>query len=324
MYCSKLLLIFVGLLALVNGHGYPIYPLSRQNTCSSNPKNAIYYPENGDGITDPACRAAFKYVYNKANSAATAQYQFIQTNEYSINIPNYADGYSAMTAAIKSDLCSAGQTVAPNDKSGMSIAAPWTVTSISVPSVSTKSKDIMFSYCATAPHNPSYWEFYVTKEGFDVSKNKITWNDVELITKIDDVPTITTNDPKCSVTKAYNMTITLPARFSNSVLLSRWQRVDPVGEGFYSCSDFVFTTQDGSATTSTTGTYPTITSSQSTTSQPTTSSTQTTSTTSTNQPTSTTSSTITDNNEGEGPNNSSSLKVSILLLFIIVSFALLF
>ncbi|WP_428776256.1 lytic polysaccharide monooxygenase, partial [Vibrio sp.] len=85
---------------------------------------------------------------------------------------------------------------------------------------------------ATAPHNPSFWQFYLSKPGYDATQ-VLTWSDLELV------------DAKSNVTvdadKKYRIKIALPAeRTGDAILFTRWQREDPAGEGFYNCSDIQF------------------------------------------------------------------------------------
>ncbi|KYQ89019.1 fusolin precursor [Tieghemostelium lacteum] len=242
----------------VSGHGYLTYPISRQIRCTSNNQNSIWWPENGDGIKDPQCKAAFQYVYNKyGGSADAARYQFVQKNEYSINIPDYAQGPSAMKARLPKSICSAGavnKDVLFGDKSGMSIPYPWPATIID--GAGAGSKTINISFCATAVHAPNQWSFYVTKPGFNVATQEITWDNLELIQNYPttQVPSTPTNN-LCETSNAYNMAVTLPARYTNAVLVSVWQRVDPVGECFINCADYVFS--GSNPTTSSTSSKPT-------------------------------------------------------------------
>ncbi|KAN0035920.1 hypothetical protein ACTA71_005214 [Dictyostelium dimigraforme] len=234
MYISKFLLLsLISMIsvALISGHGYSIYPMARQTLC---PKGNIWWPDNGDGITDDACRAAFKYVQNKGNNP---QYQFVQINEYSINIPAYAQGDSALQAAVPSALCSAYATSGSNDKSGMSIAAPWTVTTIPA-AVGATHVNITYTFCATATHEPSYWEFYVSNPGFNPATTELKWSDLTKFQTFGNTANIAFSHPSCTATKGYSFNLSLPTRFANSVLLVRWQRDDPVGETFINCSDF--------------------------------------------------------------------------------------
>ncbi|KAK5575261.1 hypothetical protein RB653_010518 [Dictyostelium firmibasis] len=218
-------------ISLINSHGYAIYPMARQQKC---PKDGLWWPEDGSGITDTACRSAFQFVKAKGNNP---QYQFYQSNEYSVLIPNYSQGLSALKAAVPSSLCSAYATLSSNDKSGMSVVAPWTPTII--PTIA-NAVNVSFTYkfCATAAHEPNFWEFYVTKPGFNPSKTPLTWDNLTLFQRFPNTPSVLMSDPSCSSTKGYVFNLTMPTRFSNSILLMRWQRDDAAGECFINCSDF--------------------------------------------------------------------------------------
>ena len=85
-----------------------------------------------------------------------------------------------------------------------------------------------FVFNATAPHNPSFWEFYLTKPGADLSKS-LAWADLELIQTEGNVPV---------EGGKYRMNVTIPSdRSGDAILYVRWQRDDSAGEGFYNCSD---------------------------------------------------------------------------------------
>ncbi|KAF2073665.1 hypothetical protein CYY_005015 [Polysphondylium violaceum] len=230
--------------SFTNGHGYGVGSLmSRQIKCTTSPSFSIWWPEDGSGIGDLGCKNAFQYVKAKTGSADAARYQFVQKNEYSVLIPNYAAGYSALTAAVPKSLCSAGAVSAGGqfgDKSGMSIPNTWLLNKITVPSTSASSKNVTFEFCATAAHNPSYWEFYVTKSGFNIKTQNLTWNDLTLIQSTPNTPAVTNTAANCESSKAYKIPITLPARYQGATLLVRWQRIDSVGECFINCSDFIF------------------------------------------------------------------------------------
>ena len=69
----------------------------------------------------------------------------------------------------------------------------------------------------------------------------MSWADLELVDELGNIPVTTING-----LKYYEMNIALPAgRSGQAVLYSRWQRIDPAGEGFYNCSDIII---DGSTT----------------------------------------------------------------------------
>jgi chitin-binding protein len=122
-------------------------------------------------------------------------------------------------------LCSAGDAA----KKGLSIASPhWQRTNIALD----ENNQIDFVFFGKAPHNPSYWEFYLTKPNHDFSK-PLKWDDLELID--------TAGDIAVDAEKRYRMKVTFPAdRSGDAILYTRWQRIDVAGEGFYNCSDITF------------------------------------------------------------------------------------
>ncbi len=89
-----------------------------------------------------------------------------------------------------------------------------------------------FVYYATAPHSTAYFEFYVTKDGYDPLQ-PLKWSDLE-------------NEPFCRITSVtlqngrYKMTCPLPQNKSGKhVIYNIWQR-DDSDEAFYACSDVQF------------------------------------------------------------------------------------
>lgn len=97
--------------------------------------------------------------------------------------------------------------------------------------MSTGQFQIIFN--ATAPHNPSFWEIYLTKPSADLLQ-PLEWGDLELIQSYGNIP-VTENGK-------YLMNVTIPNdRSGDAVLFVRWQRDDPAGEGFYNCSDITIT-----------------------------------------------------------------------------------
>ena len=191
-------------------HGWVEFPEARQSIC---------YEQGGLWTGNPpnaACAAALK---------ESGTYPFIQRNEVAINIkaPDYLDQNIVKTAIPDGSLCYANDS----QKSGLGIAhSDWTRTEIAPGTFE-------FVFNATAPHNPSYWEIYLTKPGVDVSQ-PLKWGDLELIQEYGNITV--------GADKKYRMNVTLPAdRSGDAVLYTRWQRIDPVGEGFYNCSDITIT-----------------------------------------------------------------------------------
>ena len=130
---------------VANAHGWSEFPSARQNTCyeqggfwSGNPPNA-------------ACAQA---------KDISGTYPFVQRNEYSKNVTEY-NNIAAVKAAIPDGtLCYA------NDPQKKGMGAPhtaWTRTELN-----TGTFEYVFN--PTAAHNPSFWEFYLTKPTAYLSK----------------------------------------------------------------------------------------------------------------------------------------------------------
>eukprot|EP01133_Synstelium_polycarpum_P010703 gene10703-12448_t len=239
------IIVAIAMASAVYGHGYTAYPPARHMVCVNNYQNSIWWPEDGSGILEPSCRAAFQYVRNKYNgNSDAARTQYVQSNEYSVMIPNYSQGYSALTAAVPDTICGAHAINANaqfGDKSGFSIAANWKPTSIKVNSTSVNSKVIEYQWCATAAHSPNFWEFYVSKVGYNYANAPLTWADLQLIQVSTNLQPVQQQVPNCSSGQIYKLNLTLPARFNPTTLVTRWQRDDPAGECFINCSDYINT-----------------------------------------------------------------------------------
>ncbi|MBH3409597.1 MULTISPECIES: lytic polysaccharide monooxygenase [Pseudomonas] len=218
-------------------HGAMETPVARQLFCYK--AQDYYWPEDGSGIKDPGCRAAYQHVYKKfGNDKAQAEYQFVQWSEVSKNIPEpgYEDFKNVKAAIPDGQLCSAGNSVAKpaalkphqtvNDKSGLDVPAQWPAHLL----VKDNDNKVELVYYAQVPHSPGFWEIYITKPGFDRTKKALAWDDLEAepIAKFGDIPV---------EGGKYQMVVDLGDRVGDYLIYSRWQRIDPEGEGFYNCSD---------------------------------------------------------------------------------------
>lgn len=199
-----------GLATTAQAHGWSEFPSARQNIC---------YEQGGIWSGSPpnaACAQA---------KELSGTYPFVQRNEYAMNVEDY-NNIDAVKAAIPDGtLCYA------NDPQKAGMGAPhtgWTRTELSAGTFE-------FVFNATAPHNPSFWEFYLTKPNTDLSKT-LAWSDLELIQKLGNIPV--------SGSK-YRMDVTIPSdRSGDAILFVRWQRDDAAGEGFYNCSDITIVNDD--------------------------------------------------------------------------------
>ena len=195
----------------VSAHGWVEFPSARQNTC---------YLDGGfwtDEIPNQACQAAFDQ---------SGAYPFVQRSEVAANVANYRDMEHVKAVVRDGELCSAGDSA----KKGLNIPSPnWQRTNVNLD----ENNQIELVFFGHAPHNPSYWEFYLSKPTYDASK-PLNWDDIELID--------TAGNVFVDAEKRYRMKVTFPAdRSGDAILYTRWQRIDVAGEGFYNCSDITLT-----------------------------------------------------------------------------------
>ncbi len=190
-----------------SAHGWVEFPSARQHTC---------YEDGGfwtDEIPNQACQAAYD---------ESGAFPFVQRSEISANVANYRDMAHVQAVVRDGELCSAGDA----SKKGLNIPSPyWQRTSVTPDA----NNQIELVFYAKAAHNPSYWQFYLTKPTYDATQ-PLTWSDLELID--------TAGDVYADAEKMYRIPVTFPAdRSGDAVLYTRWQRIDAAGEGFYNCSD---------------------------------------------------------------------------------------
>ncbi len=194
----------------VQAHGWSEYPEARQQTC---------FKEGGVWSGNPPSAGCAQA------KAISGSYPFVQRNEFSINITDYNNIQTVRNAIPDGTLCYANDP----QKKGMGAASEgWTRSKV-------QAGTFEYVFNATAPHNPSFWQFYLTKPSADLSK-ALAWGDLELIQEEGNVAV---------VAGKYRMDVTIPTdRVGNAILFVRWQRIDPVGEGFYNCSDIEIVNDD--------------------------------------------------------------------------------
>ncbi|MDX2319027.1 MAG: lytic polysaccharide monooxygenase [Moritella sp.] len=184
-------------------HGWSEYPEARQKIC---------YDQGGiwSGTPPNAACAQAKDI--------SGSYPFVQHNEFSINVSDYNNIQAVKNAIPDGTLCYANDP----QKKGMGAAhSGWTRSDV-------QAGTFEYVFKATALHNPSFWEFYLTKPNADLSK-PLAWGDLELIQEEGNV---------VAEGGKYRINVTIPTdRVGDATLLVRWQRIDSAGEGFYNCSD---------------------------------------------------------------------------------------
>nr|BAO37620.1 hypothetical protein [Homona coffearia entomopoxvirus] len=257
MFKIVLILSLTNLLYEVNGHGYMTFPIARQRRCST--AGGYWWPPNVDGIQDTMCRYAYKNVYNKvlnqynseSQAATAAQYMFVQDNEYAALAGNrYTDICYVQQYVVPNYLCGAGASdwsIVPfGDKSGMDLPGSWVPTVIPLYDNHQTNVALELEFCPTAIHEPSYYEVYITNPSFNVHIDNVVWGNLELIYN-NTVPLRAKLAESTCVANSmvYRFTVPIPVRSSQFVLYVRWQRNDPVGEGFYNCVDMAFEYAEG-------------------------------------------------------------------------------
>ena len=183
-------------------HGSMEIPVSRVYNC---------FLEGPENPQTEACKAAVReggtqalYDWNGVNRLANGRHREV--------IP---DG----------KLCSAGK----ESHKGLDLArSDWRTTTI----VPDQTGNFDFVFLATAPHSTDYFEFYVTKDGYDPTQ-PLRWDDLE------DAPFCTINEVTLDNGR-YRMSCPLPlGKRGRHVIYAIWQR-DDSPEAFYSCSDVIF------------------------------------------------------------------------------------
>lgn len=202
-------LLFISLQA--SSHGYVDYPKARQQVCKDD--GGYWWPDDGSGIPNAACRAAYQQ---------SGGYMLTQHHEFSANVADYLNMAEVQATVPDGSLCAAGDS----RKSGIDLpSANWQRTDIDL----SQSQTIALRFRATTPHNPSFWQIYLSKPGFNPATAPLSWDQLQLIHQQTDV---------AAEAGYYTLQVPMPAgRSGSAVLYTRWQRVDVVGEGFYNCSD---------------------------------------------------------------------------------------
>ncbi|ABF47399.1 GP37 [Clanis bilineata nucleopolyhedrovirus] len=262
VYCSLILI------DQACAHGYMSWPAARQYKCYRD--NNFWWPDTGENIPDEACREAYQSVYAKYRSqgespgvaANAAQYMFQQYYEYAaVAGQQYDDIDHIKNTVVSSHLCAAGAAErwgVFGDKSGMDLPLsnwrPDRLYKMSSNGDNNKYNDSIITnihFCPTTVHEPSYFEVFMSKPSYNYS-SMLTWDDlqpVEILELDNDVyhynkhSNLVANegvDEFCTNTMIYVIRVRIPHRHDKFVLYVRWQRIDPVGEGFYNCADVIF------------------------------------------------------------------------------------
>ena len=190
-------------------------PVLAHGTLSS-PPSRIHIGRFQDNVSDPqlpAIAAAVEvmgtqpfYDWNEVVNFHPGDASYQQSVDYSLTIP---DGRIA----------SGG-----NDKyAGLDLVRDdWPAAPVSPGSFT-------LEWGATTPHNPSVFKAWITTPDWDPGQ-PLTWNRLEPLAL----------GAHVQVEAGYEIPTTLPSRTGRHAIYVVWQRIDPVGEGFYALADVDF------------------------------------------------------------------------------------
>ena len=199
------------------GHGTVVYPKSRVLR--------VYEHLNGSGSAFPLAATAIQI---------DGSLSYYTWNEVSRNIPQAVTaglpaGYDYSPWMPDGALASAGRTdptspLYPRTYAGLDQTSDaWPTTPVTAGQV------LSVDYYATAPHNPSVWDVWMTTNDWDPN-TALNWAQMEFLGR----PTVTFTGSH------YLFDVTIPTdRCGHHVLWVAWQRDDPAGEVFISASDLM-------------------------------------------------------------------------------------
>lgn len=165
-------------------------------------------------------------------------------NQNSNNFPTYAaPGFSYADHVADGTISSAG--INDGIHSGLNFSglntpsANWNLTDV----IAGGTFDV--KWLATAPHDPSHFDVYLTVAGFDVATQAMGWDDLEHLGRWslgDAAHPVTMGEGVNPVSggplPTYNWTIPIPEdRVGHVALVVVWQRQDPAGEAFFATTD---------------------------------------------------------------------------------------
>ena len=203
------------------GHGTLVYPMSRvYRVYESNPEN-------------PAFELAREAI------AIDGTGSYYSWNEVSRNIPEAVraglpPGYDYSPWAPDGQLASGGridrEDFARTYRGLDQVSPQWPATSVAA------GETIEVDFFATAPHGPSVWDVWMTTDDWRPDQ-ALTWDRMEYLGR----PEVRFSE------NHYYFDLEIPAgRSGRQVLWVAWQRDDPVGEVFFSASDLLVSSAEGS------------------------------------------------------------------------------
>ena len=196
------------------GHGTVVTPVSRvYRVYQSNPENPNF------SLAANAVAIDGKLSYYTWNEVSRNIPQAVQAGlpagfDYSPWMP---DGMLASAGRVDPQSAEYPRTYAGLDQ----VSTDWPATSV------TAGETILVDFLATAPHDPSVWDVWMTTPGWDPN-TPLTWGEMEFLGR----PSVNFSGTH------YTFDLQVPSnRVGRHVLWVAWQRNDPVGEVFVSTTD---------------------------------------------------------------------------------------
>jgi chitin-binding protein len=198
----------------VYGHGTAINPKSRvRHVYESNPENPSFELAR-DAVAMDGTSSYYTWNEVSQNIPAAVQAGLPPGFDYSPWVP---DGQIASGGRTEANTPGSARLYDGLDQ----VSADWPTAPVNAGEL------LSISFLATAPHDPSVWDLWLTTSDWEPSA-ALSWQQMEFLGRAN--ATLTGQN--------YLFDVEIPAdRSGHHVLWIAWQRDDPVGEVFFSTSD---------------------------------------------------------------------------------------
>ena len=197
---------------IVPAHGSVVFPMSRvYRVFQSNPQNPNF-PLAAAAVRIDGASSYYTWNELSRNIPAAVQQRLPPGFDYSPWVP---DGQIASGGRV--DPMQFPRTYAGLDQ----VSGDWPKTDV------TAGETITVDFLATAAHNPSAWDVWMTRPSWNPSQ-PLTWAQMEFLGR----PNVSFSN------NHFTFPLQIPGdRTGHHVIWVAWQRDDPVGEVFFSTSD---------------------------------------------------------------------------------------
>ena len=167
-------------------------------------------------------------------------------NQDSNNFPGYAStGFKYSTTVPDGTIASAG--INDGVHTGLNFSGLNNPSDRWPTTAATAGSAVSLHWLATALHDPSHFQVYLTRAGANTASGTLAWADLDFLgawsvgSTTRPVTTSTRPNPVSGGTiPSYDWTVPIPAdRAGHVILVVIWQRDDPAGEAFFAVQDFL-------------------------------------------------------------------------------------